>query len=188
MVVFLRHCATIRHWENYSVFGVFWSYRDIWPMSSGKTRKIPDAWPVSALFNRSLIPTIILPLCRTCIQQMPNMNISQILVQLITLVDGLILYVTKFIHQHRWVLRREWLSERERVVSFARIRNSAEELASVVNWSHIDGLFDLILTIRKQTLIETDEHVRLSNGVRFLSHSDPFRSISRLFEQPVYPV
>ena len=64
-------------------------------------------------------------------------------------------------------------SARERVVSFARLRNSAEELANVVNWSHIDGLFDLILTIGKQTLIETDEHVRLSDWVRFLSHSNP---------------
>ncbi|CAF2858976.1 unnamed protein product [Rotaria sp. Silwood2] len=88
----------------------------------------------------SLIPTIIIPLCRMCIQQMPNMIISQILIQLITLFDALIIYVTKFILKHQ---------------------NSSEDSTNVINWSHIDGLFDLILTIAKQTMIETDEKIEL---------------------------
>ncbi|CAF3346867.1 unnamed protein product [Rotaria sp. Silwood1] len=88
----------------------------------------------------SLIPTIIIPLCRMCIQQMPDMVISQILIQLITLFDALIIYVTKFIFKHQ---------------------NSSEDSTNVINWSHIDGLFDLILTIAKQTMIETDEKIEL---------------------------
>ncbi|CAF1214756.1 unnamed protein product [Rotaria magnacalcarata] len=88
----------------------------------------------------SLIPTIILPLCRMCIQQMPHMIISKILIQLITLFDALIVYVTKFILKHQ---------------------KSSENSTNVINWSHIHGLFDLILTIAKQTLIETDEKIDL---------------------------
>ncbi|CAF3655986.1 unnamed protein product [Adineta steineri] len=88
----------------------------------------------------SLMPTVILPLCQLCIRQMPNMIISQILVQLITLFDALIIHVTKFISKHR---------------------NSSEDLSNIVNWSHIDGLFDMILTIGKQTMIETDEQIDL---------------------------
>jgi hypothetical protein len=38
-------------------------------------------------------------------------------------------------------------------------RNSSEDLSNVINWSHIDGLFDVILTIGKQTMIEIDEKV-----------------------------
>ncbi|CAF5173956.1 unnamed protein product [Rotaria sp. Silwood1] len=71
---------------------------------------------------------------------MPNMVISQILIQLITLFDALIIYVTKFIFKHQ---------------------NSSENSTNVINWSHIDGLFDLILTIAKQTMIETDEKIEL---------------------------
>jgi hypothetical protein len=40
----------------------------------------------------------------------------------------------------------------------------------VINWSHIDGLFDVILTIGKQTMIEIDEKVRyaiLALQIRF---------------------
>ncbi|CAF0756663.1 unnamed protein product [Adineta ricciae] len=88
----------------------------------------------------SLIPTVILPFCRTCIQQMPNMMISQLLVQLIALFDALIIHITKFIMKHR---------------------NSSEEESNAINWSHIDGLFDIILTVEKQTLIETDEEIDL---------------------------
>ena len=39
-------------------------------------------------------------------------------------------------------------------------RDSSEILPNTINWSHIDGLFDVILTIGKQSLIETDENVR----------------------------
>ncbi|UJR33978.1 hypothetical protein I4U23_021394 [Adineta vaga] len=88
----------------------------------------------------SLLPTIILPFCRTCIQQMPNMMISQILVQLISLFDALIISITKFIFKHR---------------------NLSDDTSNVINWSHIDGLFDVILTIGKQTLIETNEEIDL---------------------------
>jgi hypothetical protein len=42
-------------------------------------------------------------------------------------------------------------------------RNSSEDLSNVINWSHIDGLFDVILTIGKQTMIEIDEKVGFSN-------------------------
>ncbi|CAF4410425.1 unnamed protein product, partial [Adineta steineri] len=56
------------------------------------------------------------------------------------LFDALIIHVTKFISKHR---------------------NSSEDLSNIVNWSHIDGLFDMILTIGKQTMIETDEQIDL---------------------------
>lgn len=44
-------------------------------------------------------------------------------------------------------------------MNFRSFRNFPEESPNVINWSHIDGLFDVILTIGKQTLIETDEKV-----------------------------
>ena len=45
-------------------------------------------------------------------------------------------------------------------------RNSSEGESNAINWSHIDGLFDIILTVEKQTLIETDEEV-FSNSTKF---------------------
>ena len=98
---------------------------------------------------------------------MPNIVISQILVQLITLVDALILYVTKSIDRHRWVFAGERFNER--IFSSIASRQSSEESVNVVNWSHIDGLFDVVLTIGKQTLIETDEQVGQIDGFRLLS-------------------
>ena len=82
--------------------------RVLWPMISGTQNHSTDP-RVSFLSlikkNRTLIPTVILPLCRMSIQQMPSMTISRILIQLLTLFDGLILFLTKFIHQHRFVGR-----------------------------------------------------------------------------------
>jgi len=92
----------------------------------------------------SLIPTVVLPLFRICIQQMPNEMIGRILVQLISLIDSLIITVTKFIARHR---------------------KTSELTPNVINWSHLDGLFDVILTIGKQTLIETNEKIDLI-GIR----------------------
>lgn len=43
--------------------------------------------------------------------------------------------------------------------SFVENRNSSDNLSNAINWSHIDGLFDIIRTIGKQTLIEIDENV-----------------------------
>jgi hypothetical protein len=48
-----------------------------------------------------LLPTVVLPLCRSCIQQMPNGSICRILIELLSLIDVLIIHIVKFIHQHR---------------------------------------------------------------------------------------
>lgn len=43
-------------------------------------------------------------------------------------------------------------------ISFSN-RKFPDDSKDMINWSHIDGLFDLITSAAKQTLIETDEKV-----------------------------
>ena len=102
-VVVVRYLLKIiKHLRNSFHFGGCSFYKVIWPMNLGIYSIILFYESMKFIsLNSLLLPTVILPFCRTCIQQMPNMMISQLLVQLIALFDALIIHITKFIMKHR---------------------------------------------------------------------------------------
>jgi len=62
-------------------------------------------------------------------------------------------------------------------INYFSNRNSSEDLSNAINWSHIDGLFDVILTIGKQTMIEIDEKVGFQMSS---SHILPVKIVSQV--------